>query len=196
MRGENTAKRQSPSNLTACNAKLPFQYPCCFPSPLPSPHANEAALMKVTTALNVATSKGHFTSLFLFYSVSQPHGSQWSTPYFPKHPPPLAYRIPHFPGFSPISLAAPSWFSWLGPPLLPNLSSWSAQGLFFPTDIHLYRNNCQMKSSCSDPVCYALVHPCNCQLHIFTWVPNRHFKINISNMELSLTLSNSAFLVS
>lgn len=143
MRGENTAKRQSPSNLTACNAKLPFQYPCCFPSPLPSPHANEAALIKVTTAWNVAT----FTSLFLFYSVSQLHGSLWSTPYFPKHPPPLAYRIPHFPGFSPISLAAPSWFSWLGPPLLPNLSSWSAQGLFLPTDIHLCRNNCQMKSS-------------------------------------------------
>ena len=60
------------------------------------------------------------------------------------HVPTLA---PSFFFFS-ILLTIPSLFSWLGPPLLPNLSSRNALGLFFSIYIHLYGNNYQMQSSC------------------------------------------------
>lgn len=77
--------------------------------------------------------------------------SQWFTPYFPKHLPPLAYMSPLCPPlffFFSILLTIPFSFSWLGPPLLPNISSRSAPGLFFSIYIHLYGNNYQMQSSC------------------------------------------------
>lgn len=116
------------------------------------------------------------------------------TPYFPKHPPPLAYMSPLYPVFfffSSILLTIPSSFSWLGLPLLPNLSSRSATGLFFSTYIHLYWNNYQMQSSC---------YFCGMHSYIqatvnFTSLP-RYFTLNISNVQVSLTQPNPALQIS